>query len=42
MFQEPIRLIDEVIAERLLRLDLLYGKYTFVNPVPAKHRYARK
>ena len=37
MFQEPIRLIDEVIQNDCSVLDLLYGKYTFVNPVLAKH-----
>ena len=37
MFQEPIRLIDDVIHNDDSVLDLLYGKYTFVNPVLAKH-----
>jgi uncharacterized protein DUF1592/uncharacterized protein DUF1588/uncharacterized protein DUF1595/uncharacterized protein DUF1585 len=37
MFQEPIRLIDDVIHNDRSVLDLLYGKYTFVNPILAKH-----
>ena len=37
MFQEPIRFIQDVIANNRSVLDMLYGKYTFVNPVLAKH-----
>jgi hypothetical protein len=37
MFQEPIRLLSEVIRNDRPVLDLLYGNYTFVNPVLAKH-----
>jgi hypothetical protein len=37
MFQEPIRLIGDVIHNDGSVLDLLYGKCTFVNPLLAKH-----
>lgn len=37
MFQEPIRFIADMIANDRPVLDLVYGKYTFVNPVLAKH-----
>jgi hypothetical protein len=37
MFQEPIRFIEDVIRNNRSVLDMLYGKYTFVNPVLAKH-----
>jgi hypothetical protein len=37
MFQEPIRLIDDAITNNRSVLDLIYGDYTFVNPVLAKH-----
>jgi hypothetical protein len=46
MFEEPIRFITDVIQRDRPVLDLLYGKYTFVNaelaahygmPVPARH-----
>ena len=37
MFEEPIRFMDDVIRNDRSVLDLLYGKYTFVNPVLAKH-----
>jgi hypothetical protein len=37
MFEEPVRFLDEVIRNGRPVLDLLYGKYTFVNPVLAKH-----
>jgi hypothetical protein len=37
MFQEPVRLIEDVISNDRPVLDLLYGGYTFVNPVLAKH-----
>ncbi len=37
MFQEPIRYVEDVIHNDRPILDLLYGNYTFVNPVLAKH-----
>ncbi len=37
MFQEPIRLIEDAIYANRSALDLIYGNYTFVNPVLAKH-----
>jgi hypothetical protein len=37
MFQEPVRLMQDNIANDRSVLDLLYGKYTFVNPPLAKH-----
>lgn len=37
MFQEPVRFIEDVIRNGRSVLDLLYGNYTFVNPVLAKH-----
>jgi Protein of unknown function (DUF1592)/Protein of unknown function (DUF1588)/Protein of unknown function (DUF1587)/Protein of unknown function (DUF1595)/Protein of unknown function (DUF1585) len=37
MFQEPIRYIEDTIQNNRSVLDLLYGNYTFVNPVLAKH-----
>jgi hypothetical protein len=37
MFQEPIRFIEDVIRNNRPVLDMLYGNYTFVNPVLAKH-----
>jgi hypothetical protein len=37
MFQEPIRFIQDVISNNRSVLDMLYGNYTFVNPVLAKH-----
>jgi hypothetical protein len=37
MFEEPIRLIEDVIRNDRSVLDLIYGKYTFVNPVLARH-----
>jgi hypothetical protein len=37
MFQEPIRFIEDVIRNNRSVLDMLYGTYTFVNPVLAKH-----
>ena len=36
MFQEPIRFIEDVIRNNRSVLDMLYGNYTFVNPVLAK------
>ena len=37
MFEEPVRFIDFVIRNGRSVLDLLYGNYTFVNPVLARH-----
>jgi hypothetical protein len=37
MFEEPVRFVDEVIRNDRSVLDLLYGNYTFVNPVLARH-----
>jgi hypothetical protein len=37
MFQEPIRFIQDAINNNRSVLDMLYGRYTFVNPVLAKH-----
>jgi hypothetical protein len=37
MFEEPVRLIDHVIRHDQPLLNLLYGDYTFVNPILAKH-----
>lgn len=37
MFEEPIRFISDVIRNSHSALDLLYGNYTFVNPVLAGH-----
>lgn len=37
MFQEPIRMIADMVQNNRSVLDLLYGDYTFVNPVLAKH-----
>jgi hypothetical protein len=37
MFQEPIRFIGGVIRNDGSVLDFLYGDYTYVNPVLAKH-----
>jgi hypothetical protein len=37
MFQEPIRFIGDVIRNDRSVLEMLYGSYTFVNPVLAKH-----
>jgi hypothetical protein len=37
MFEEPIRFLQDVIGGDRSVLDLLYGNYTFVNPVLAKH-----
>ena len=37
MFEEPIRFIDDVIRNDRPVLDLLYGDYTFVNPILATH-----
>ena len=37
MFQEPIRFMQDTISNDRPVLDLIYGDYTFVNPVLAKH-----
>jgi mono/diheme cytochrome c family protein len=37
MFEEPVRFLQNVIQGNAPVLDLLYGKYTFVNAVLAKH-----
>ena len=37
MFQEPIRYVQDTIQTNRSVFDLLYGDYTFVNPVLAKH-----
>jgi len=37
MFQEPIRFMQDTITHDGSMLDLLYGKYTFVNPPLARH-----
>ncbi len=37
MFQEPIRYVEDTIQNNRSALDLIYGNYTFVNPVLARH-----
>jgi hypothetical protein len=37
MFEEPIRFISDVVRNDRPVLDMLYGGYTFVNPVLARH-----
>ncbi len=37
MFEEPIRYIEDVVRNDRSVLDLLYGRFTFVNAVLAKH-----
>jgi hypothetical protein len=37
MFQEPMRFIEDVIRNDRSALDLIYGRYTFVNPALARH-----
>jgi hypothetical protein len=37
MFEEPIRFVENIIQSNRSALDLLYGNYTFVNPLLAKH-----
>jgi hypothetical protein len=37
MFQEPIHFVEDSISNDRSVLDMLYGDYTFVNPVLAKH-----
>jgi hypothetical protein len=37
MFEEPVRFMEDVVRNDRSILDLLYGNYTFVNPILAKH-----
>jgi len=37
MFQEPVRLIEDAVQHNRSVLDMIYGNYTFVNPVLARH-----
>jgi hypothetical protein len=37
MFEEPIRYFEDMLRNDRPVLDLLYGNYTFVNPVLARH-----
>ena len=37
MFEEPTRVIEDIVRNDGSVLDLLYGNYTLVNPVLAKH-----
>ena len=37
MFEEPVRFISDLVHNNRSVLDMLYGNYTFVNPVLAKH-----
>ena len=37
MFQEPVRFFEDVIRNDRSVLDMLYGNYTFVNPLLASH-----
>ena len=37
MFQEPLRLVEDALLNDRSVLDLIYGDYTFVNPVLARH-----
>ncbi len=37
MFREPIRYVEDTVSNNRPVLDLLYGNYTFVNPVLAQH-----
>jgi hypothetical protein len=37
MFEEPVRLIEDTLQNSRSVLDLVYGDYTFVNPVLARH-----
>jgi len=37
MFQEPVRFIEDTVKNDRSVLDMIYGRYTFVNPVLAKH-----
>jgi len=37
MFEEPVRLLEDLLRQDRSVLDLLYGDYTFVNPTLARH-----
>ena len=37
MFQEPVRFLTNLVQQDASVLDLVYGNYTFVNPLLAKH-----
>ena len=37
MFEEPIRFVLDIVQRNGSVLDFLYGDYTFVNPVLARH-----
>ncbi len=37
MFEEPVRFMEDTVINNRSILDLLYGNYTFVNPVLARH-----
>lgn len=37
MFLEPVKLLEDAFTHNRSALDLIYGDYTFVNPVLAKH-----
>jgi hypothetical protein len=37
MFEEPIRFVLDIVQRNRSVLDFLYGNYTFVNPVLARH-----
>ncbi len=37
MFEEPVKFIEDLVRRNGSVLDLLYGNYTFVNPVLAAH-----
>ncbi len=37
MFQEPVQMVQDALSSNRSALDLIYGDYTFVNPVLAKH-----
>ncbi len=37
MFEEPIRFIEDTVRNNRSVLDLVYGNYTFVNPMLAQH-----
>ncbi len=37
MFEEPVHFFEDVVKNNRSVLDMLYGNYTFVNPVLAKH-----
>ncbi len=37
MFREPVRLVEDALQNNRSILDLIYGNYTFANPVLAKH-----